>query len=321
MRTRPLILGLLSLGLGACTVGSTGPGPGGDDTVGGDDTTTGANDISGSISSDQTWSGTVTIVGDTTIEAGATVTVEAGTEILGKNGFAVHVTGSLEAVGTDASHISIMPAPDAQTFSGFVADSGGSVHIAYADGTGIATFLYCHQGAALCSLDHVDVTHVTQAIVAEGTATLSASHVTDTQNGGVMVRGGNLTVTDSYIKTSSGDLVVANGGTLDVEYSEIGDTQGSYDHCDTHIGSASSLTITHSNLVDGVYGMMLGGTTGANLTYNNWMGNTTDLDPVGTNSTVNLQHNYWANGAPNMGAGYDVSNPELAQIVDAGPRI
>jgi len=67
--------------------------------------------------------------------------------------------------------------------------------------------------------------------------------------------------------------------------------------------------------------MMLGGTTGANITYNNWMGNTTDLDPIGTNATVDMQHNYFQAGAPTMGAGYDLSNPETAQILDAGPRI
>jgi hypothetical protein len=309
--------------MGACTVGAVGPG--GDDSSGDDtsgDDTPGDGTVSGAISADTIWTGSVVITGEATINAGVTVTVEPGTEITAKEGVALHVLGSLEAVGTDAAHLSILPTADATTWAGIVAESGGSVHVAYADGTDVSTLLLCQAGANLCRLEHLDFTGLSQVLVADGTASLEASHITEVANGGVSVRGtGNLHVVDSVIYTSTGDLVVANGGTMLVEYSEIGDTVGSYDHCNFHIGSAASLTITHSNIINGVYGMMLGGTTGANITYNNWMGNTTDLSPVGTNATVDLTHNYWEGGAPNLGGLYDTSNPELAVIADAGPRL
>jgi hypothetical protein len=324
MRTLALaaILGL-GLSTGACTVGAVGPG--GDDTSGDDtsgDDTPGDGTVSGAINADQSWSGTIVITGEATIAPGVTVTVEPGTEITAKDGVALHVSGTLDAVGTDAARLTLLPTADAQTWAGIVADTGGSVHLAYADGTDVATLLTCKEGAALCQLDHLDFTGISQAIVAEGTASLEASRITEVANGGVSVRGnGNLHVVDSVVYTSSGDLVVASGGTMLIEYSEIGDTTGSYDHCNFHIGAAASLTITRTNIINGVYGMMLGGTTGASITYNNWMGNDTDLSPVGTNITVDLTHNYWEAGPPNLGAVYDTSNPELAIIADAGPRI
>jgi hypothetical protein len=320
MRTRNLALTFATTLLaGACTVGAAGGGPGpGDDSAGDDAPATGQ--VSGAITSDTTWSGTIEIVGDVTVNSGATLTIEPGTMLTADDGRKLDVAGTLDAIGTDADHISILAA--GTTWAGIVVESGGAAHVAYADGQDVATLLYCHAGATLCQLEHVNFTSMGQAIVAEGTASLEASHVGQMANGGVAVTGsGNLHVVDSTIIASSGDLVVGNGGTLLVEYSEIGDTQGAYDHCDFHVGSASSLTITHSNIINGVYGIMLGGTTGAQITYNNWMGNTTDLDPIGSNATVNMQHNYWQNGTPTPGSGYDLTNPEAAQIADAGPRL
>ena len=84
---------------------------------------------------------------------------------------------------------------------------------------------------------------------------------------------------------------VAGGGKLDVQYSEIGDAQGSYEHCDFHINSASSLSITHSNIRNGVYGMLIGGTTHAIIQYDNLVKNGagTDLDPLSTNTNAAFQ--------------------------------
>lgn len=316
----PVTLGLLFSA--ACTVGSTDPVGGGDD---GDDDPipTGEGEKAGTIAGDETWSGEITLIGDVTIAAGATVTVEPGTAITAQNGVTLRVHGALDVGGTAAEPVSMLPAAGATTWSGVVAEAGGGVRLAYAEGTDVATLLYCHAGAARCELDHVDFAGISQAIVAEGTATVTASRIVDISNGGLTVRGdGDLTVRDSYVLTSQGDLIVQTGGTLLVEYSEIGDTQGSYDHCNFHIGAAGALTITRTNIVNGVYGMMLGGTTGAVITNNNWTGNDFDVSEVGVNTAVDLRNNYWENGAPaDLGPAYDVSAPAAAPIADAGPRI
>jgi hypothetical protein len=313
MRTARSILASTLLA-GACTVGSTGPGDDGDDAPN-------TGEISGSIANDQRWSGTITLVGETTIEAGATVTVEPGTEIFARNGVTVRVAGALDVAGTAAAPVSMLPSADATTWAGLVADPGGSIRVAYAEGTAVATLLYCHAGAVRCELDHVDFVDLSQAIIAEGTATVTSSRIVDISNGGITVRGsGDLTVRDSYVMTSQGDLIVQTGGRLLVEYSEIGDTQGSYDHCNFHIGGAAAVTITRTNIVNGVVGMMIGGTAGATITYNNWIDNDADVEPVGVNTAVDLRNNYWANGAPALGAAYDVSQAATAPIADAGPR-
>ncbi len=311
MRTLILVPALF---LAACTVGSTDPVVSGDDGPG--DPTDGT--ISGAITTDQTWDTTMELVGEATIEAGVTVTIMPGAAITAKDGVTLRVNGTLEAVGTAEAPISMMPS--AMTWAGIVVESGGAAHLSYVEGTDVATLMYCHTGASQCDMDHVEFTGIAQAIVAEGPAVIDHSRFVDISNGGLSVRtGGDLTVRDSYVLTSQGDLIVANGGTLTIEYSEIGDTQGSYDHCNFHI-NAGTISITRSNIIEGVYGMMLGGTTGAVFNYNNWMGNDTDISEVGTNTSVNAQHNYWANGAPALGAAYDVSLAETAQITDAGPR-
>jgi hypothetical protein len=302
--------------LSACTVGSV-------DNTGDDVGDDAPGTISGAITEDATWSGTVEISGDATINAGVTVTVTPGTEISARNGVGLRVQGTLEVAGTAAAPVSMLPTADAMTWAGIVVDPGGSAHLAYAQGTDVAVLMYCHDGSILCHLDHVEFTGISQAIVAEDLALVSDSRITDIANGGITVRGtaGDLTVRDSYVLTSGGDLIVQQGGTLLVEYSEIGDTLGSYDHCDFHISGAASLTITKTNIINGVVGMMIGGTTGASITGNNWMGNDTDVQEVGTNVTVDMTGNYWANGAPTLGPDYDVSNPALEQIADAGPRL
>lgn len=311
MRTAALIPALL---LAACTVGSTDGPPGGDDGPG--DPTDGQ--ISGTITEDQAWMGALELVGETVIEEGVTVTVMPGTELTARDGVTLRVRGTFEAAGTVEAPISMLPS--AMTWAGIVVESGGAAALSYVEGTDVATLMYCHAGALQCDLDHLDFTGISQAIIAEGPALVTSSRIVEIANGGLTVRGaGELTVRDSYVLTSQGDLIVANGGTLTIEYSEIGDTQGSYDHCNFHI-NAGSISITRTNIIEGVYGMMLGGTTGAVFHYNNWMGNDIDISEVGDNSDVDARFNYWANGAPALGAEYDVSMEELAQITDAGPR-
>src|SRR5688500_5649710 len=79
---------------------------GGDDS--GDDVPR-TGEISGSISEDQSWSGTVTLIDETVIESGATVTVEPGTEVLGLDGVTLRVSGTFEVAGGAADPVVMQP--------------------------------------------------------------------------------------------------------------------------------------------------------------------------------------------------------------------
>jgi hypothetical protein len=300
----------------ACVVGGDG-GTGGDD-----DDVPPPTGITGSITGDQTWSGAQTIVGETTIEAGVTVTVTPGAAIEVMDGLTLRVKGTLNVEGTAAGKVTFLPVAGALTWAGIVADDGADVSLAYVEGTDVATLVYCHAGAT-CALDHVVFDGIGKGLVTEGVATISRSRISDVQNGGITVTGaGDLTITDSYLLTSSGDIVVQTGGSLVIEHSEIGETTGSYEHCDLHVGAAANLRITRTNIRSGVYGMMLGGTDGAVMQYNNWVENGAgnDISEVGVNTAVDARFNYWDQGAPSLGAAYDVSSPSATRIADAGPR-
>ena len=300
----------------ACMVGDAGSGDDGDG-----EPVPATGELQGPITGDQTWSGPIKLIGNVTIEPGATVTVDAGTALEAKAGVTLRVKGTLRVNGTAAAKVTMLPTMDATTWAGIVADAGATVDLTYTEGSDVATLVYCHAGAT-CNLDRIDFTGLGQAIVVEGTATLSRSRVSDMVNGGVSVMNGDLTITDSTVLGSSGDTVVQNGGALVIDHSELGEAQGQVDHCVLHIGSAQTLRITRSIIRDGVYGMMLGGTTGAVMQYNNWVGNdpAQDISLVGTNTAADLRYNYWDKGAPDLGAGYDASSPSATRIADAGPR-
>ncbi|MBK9030244.1 MAG: hypothetical protein IPL61_02705 [Myxococcales bacterium] len=315
MRTSTFALALAASSLIACTVG--------DGTTGDDDVLPTSGEISGAITADQAWSGTVTLVADATIEAGVTVTVAAGTVFQARMGTTLRVAGTLLVDGTAAAPVTMNPTADAMTWAGVVVDSGGAATLTYAQGANVATLLYCHAGATACVLDHVTFTDMNKALQAEADALIDHGVLTRVGNGGVTIMAGDVVIRDTKILTSSGDVIVQNGGAMTLEYAEVGEAMGSYEHCDLHINSATALRIVHSNIRAAVYGMMIGGTDGAVIQFNNFVENdpAKDISEVGTNTAVDLRFNYWGNGAPvGLGGAYDVSSPAAAVIADAGPR-
>jgi hypothetical protein len=111
----------LALPLVACVVGDSGtpgtgdPGgnPGGSDMGSDPGNPGGGTGISGHITSDTTWSGTVSITGNTFIDSGVTVTVAAGAEVDVAATAGITVTGTLDIQGTAAGHAVIKPASGA----------------------------------------------------------------------------------------------------------------------------------------------------------------------------------------------------------------
>ena len=105
-------------------------------SVSGDDTPTDSNGTSGHITSDTTWSADQQILVNTTIDAGATVTVAAGTALGIKSTASITVAGTLRFVGTSASKITVGPADGAVTFQGIEVANGGVMTMSYTTVTG-----------------------------------------------------------------------------------------------------------------------------------------------------------------------------------------
>jgi hypothetical protein len=98
-----------------------------------------------------------------------------------------------------------------------------------------------------------------------------------------------------------------------------------------HFGGTTPNTIhvSHSNVRSVAYGVMFYAGTGANFTYDNWMNNTTNVDPTPGTVTGDFTMSYFQGAAPNV-AGITVTTPALASAnvactgandtVCAGPR-
>jgi len=265
--------------------------------------------------------------GDATIQSGVEVTIAAGSALSAAAGSHLIVQGTLVVDGTADATVSMIPDDGAASWGGVVVESGGAATIRWATGTKVDTLMDCKSGATTCLLERIDFEAVAKIVVAAGTATLKESRIVDMSNAAVSVTGGgNLTVVDSELMTSTHDLVVASGGTLLVEYSNIGGTVDTFEHCNLHIGSADSLTIRYSNITTGVYGMMIGGVSGAVVNYNNFTDNDADQDvsEVGTVANADFRFNYWsqtAPEAPNLGPQYNLEDPAGSPVAEAGPRI
>jgi hypothetical protein len=305
---------------GAATDGSgggssDGGGPGTD--AGSPATTT---EVSGSLTASGTWSDGILLTGDTTIEAGVTITVSPGTEIHGNTGVRLFVNGTLDVQGTDAQNVTFAAAAGAPTWAGIRVEAGGTLSMTYTTATTTQNVVLCDTGAVSCDLDHIRFFGVSKAFEYRAPGTVSFASIQDIDDGGVAVApGGDVTITDSYIWASSADLVKTSGGSFSIDHCEIG-SSATYQHGLIHIGAATTATITNNTLVGGVYAFMIGNTAGTAVNYNNIVDNDTRVLNLGGVTNVDMRFNYWDTGAPSLGASYDTSSPAAAPYTDVGPR-
>ncbi|MEM9492147.1 MAG: right-handed parallel beta-helix repeat-containing protein [Myxococcota bacterium] len=317
----------LSVALIGCDVGSIDSGGGGGTPNDPGNIPSGESiDISGDIAESATWSGAVRLVGETVIQPGVQIEVAPGTSITAAEAIFLRVGGTLTINGTAESPVSILSAGTA-AWGGISVQEGGTATINHAVGQGVSVLMDCKAGALGCNLNSVDFSFggATIAMRTAGPSTIDRSILEDMGNGSVTINAGaDLTITDSRIFHSTHDIVIMQGGSLTIDHSELGGTQAdSYEHCDLHIGRADALTITNSNIVSSVVGMMIANADGAVINRNNFMENGAgaDIDPIGPNSNVNLQNNYWDQGAPTyLDAAFDVSSPAATPFAEAGPR-
>jgi hypothetical protein len=311
MQTRRLILALV-LPLAACTVG----GAPGDDSPGDD---VAPDVLAGSVAMDRTITGSVTLLNDTTIEAGVTLTVSAGSVIEATTGKKISVKGTLVISGAAGSEVMIAPPSGGGAWAGFVAETGGVVNIAYVEGTDVANFLYSKTGST-ATIDHVNLIGIAKAVQAEGTVTITKSSFEGVSGINVLSTA-NVNVSDTSFIGTAGDTVVQTGGTLVLDHVNVGNTSTNNDHCAMHLNAGSDITVSYSNISDTTVGLMIGGTDGASFMWNNFA-NETNLEDISVdtpNTNGVFDHNY-ITGTPATIPGITITNPEAAAVPDAGPR-
>lgn len=127
---------------------------------------------------------------------------------------------------------------------------------------------------------------------------------------------GKATIRDSQLSHAPGDLLIMNGGTVDVQYTAIGVEPPATDttHCDAHFGGTggNTITFTHSSLSTSAYGLMFYAGQAANLTYDNWFSNQTNVD-VQPGVTGDFSSGYFQ-GAPPSGTGITVTGLASARL-------
>ena len=272
---------VLALPLVACVVGSGGVAPtGGDDTTGGDDGsgTTPTSGLSGHITTNTTLSGMEAVSASVTIDPGVTVTVMAGTTITVAASASITVSGTLDIEGASGSAVTIGPATGT-AFGGIDVEMGGVLTMKYATVTG--------------------------AEVATSTS-------------------GTTTISDSHLSNSPGDLIIMSGGTVTLMYSQLGVEAPASDttHCNMHFGGAADvIKVTHTNITNTpatnptapTFGIMFYGGQAADFTYDNWVMNSTNVDPQ-PGVSGDFSNSYFTGTVPS-GVGLTVNTPAAARLV------
>ena len=149
----------------------------------------------------------------------------------------------------------------------------------------------------------------------------------DQEGGGVHVSGtGMFTATDSKLSNAQGgDFLTMGGGTINVSYSTLGEIGGATStHCNLHFDqdTNNTITVTHSNIGGAPYGVMFYGAVGADMTFNNWLGNQIDVSTDNYTVSGDFSNGYFALGMPTAGPNATLTFNTLAtaMLTDAGPR-
>jgi hypothetical protein len=276
-----LALGL-ALPLVACVVGSGGmlpPTGGGDDMTGDDGSgTTPPSGLSGHITTSTTWTGTEAIAAAVTIDPGVTVTVMAGTTISVQASGSISVAGTLDIEGASGSMVTIKPA-SGTSFGGIDVPMGGVLTMKY--------------------------------------ATVTGTEVSTSTSG-------TMTISDSHLSNSPGDLIIMGGGTVTLMYSQLGVEAPASDttHCNMHFGGAGNvIKVSHTNITNTpatnptapTFGVMFYAGQAADFTYDNWVSNSTNVDPD-PGVSGDFSNGYFTGTVPS-GVGLTVNTPAAARLV------
>ena len=193
-------------------------------------------------STDQIWSGNMTLDDNVTIANGATLTIEAGTHLNVTEDVTITIDGDLEVQGTAADPVTIWGSWVADTsvqarWQGFLLNSGSSADVAHADISDSRGGFDVESGASL-SIESTNLTDTIIGVWAKGSvsgirlscesATTSCLRVDGTTDLAVVessnsaevvhVHNGGDANIDLTISTNDADVIVLDGGsTFDSE--------------------------------------------------------------------------------------------------------
>lgn len=237
---------------------------------------------------------------------------------MGDPGISGHITTDTTWTGTTkvGGAVIIDPGVTVTAMAGAIVDFGqnGSLQI---DGTldlqGTAASKVTLEPAPMNASGHYGATSINGTV----TATYAIIHGAET----LIAANGSFTATDTRMYGAAGDFLVMNGGTINVMYSQIGVDPGTTDttHCNGHFNAATKITLSHSNINGSPYGLMYYAAAGADLTFNNWYGNQTDVEPNAT-ATGTADSGWFEKGAPAGTPGITYQNLSATKLIDAGPR-
>ncbi|MEO8846059.1 MAG: hypothetical protein ABI591_12410 [Kofleriaceae bacterium] len=270
---------ILALPLVGCVVGSGGmPAPGGgDDTMGSGGSGTTMNGLSGHITTSTTLTGAQAITGALTIDPGVTVTVMAGAAITVLPSASITVAGTLDIEGASGAGVTI-GASTGTSFGGIDVPSGGVLTMKY--------------------------TTVTGTEVSTSTS-------------------GTTTISDSHLSNSPGDLIIMGGGSVTLMYSQLGVEAPASDttHCNMHFGGTGNvIKVSHTNITNTpatnpsapTFGIMFYAGQAADFTYDNWVSNSTNVEPD-PGVSGDFSNSYFMGTAPSA-AGLTVGTPAAARL-------
>lgn len=271
---------LLVSSIGACQKSSGDDGGGGSNNEQADAAIPAmTTDVSADVTADTTWTGLIKVHTAIKVATGVTLTVDPGSVIQLDPAAGITVNGTVTINGAKGNVVTIGPA------------TGNHYWRQWTVATGTLNMSYVQQTGGAFSIS--------------GT-------------GKVMARDSEFSNAGAYPT----DLVVASGGTIDMQYSWIGLPEGQTDttHCDMHFeGSAPlNLTISHTNVSTAAVAIMLYAGT-ANLTFNNWFGNSQDIDRQAAGKG-DLSGGYFKKGNPAANASLTQNTMATSMVTDAGPR-
>jgi hypothetical protein len=263
----------------------------------------------------------VKLTADADIIAGVHVTMAAGSVLEGADGALLHVHGMLSMNGTAAKPILTRPVAGAASWGGIVVESGGIAQIHHATGSKVTTLLTTKTGALACVIDNAAFSDLGSALDASSEVAIQNSVFENMSiNGAVVGAGGNVTITDTVFRGGPGDLVIVNGGALTMSYCDIG-SDLTTEHGDLFISSSAQLNISYSNIASAMYGISVGNTSTASVTFNNFLNNDNDVLNLGSSVAIDMSSNYWDSGAPSaLGSEFNLGSPSPTPIPAAGPR-
>ncbi|MCC6338322.1 MAG: hypothetical protein IT380_30545, partial [Myxococcales bacterium] len=228
--------------------------------------TAAAQPVQGVISTDTTWSGTVTMTGDVRVDAPAKLTIAAGTTItaattdganLGTDTSRVEllINGSLDVQGTSANRVTFTTSGASGAWYGIKVQAGSTAN----------------------TITHALIEKATTGLTAAGPVTVTGGRFHNNSTG-AQATGGSLTVTGALFTNAGSYGLYHQSGTTSVDHATF---DGNYYATYAPSGSSGTFSVTASLLTNNSYGLARS-TSGTNVTnsFNDVWGNSTNYSSV-----------------------------------------